>query len=180
MTLYHGELLEGIYEDWGLRHAALSHAASQLPDPPDGVPRQRGNFEQSIAYGQEILRRDPVREEIHRSLMRLYLENGQRTLAIRQYARCCELLEQELGVPPLEETQALYQQIMAASRVGAPTTPMQPASADITQLLRELQAVKQNIDEATRTLAGACELPSSQSPNIPLNGPSGNGAVMQK
>ncbi len=180
LTLYRGEFLEGIYEDWALRERErfrMLHlnCLTRLME----FHASRGNFAQSIGYGHEILRRDPLREEIQRSLMRLYLESGQRSLAIRQYARCCELLNQELGVPPLEETQALYRQIMTVARVGTPTAPIQPTSADLTQLLRELQTVKQNIDEAARTLARV-QAAVSQFANIPLNGPSGDGAVMQK
>ena len=116
LTLYRGELLEGMYEDWALRErerfrSLHLNCLTRLMECYAG----RRNFEQSIALAHEILRRDPVREEIHRALMRIYLESGQRTLAMRQYVRCRELLDQELGVSPLEETQLLYQQIIAPS-----------------------------------------------------------------
>lgn len=137
LTLYRGELLEGIYEDWALRERERFrtlhlNCLTRLME----FHASRGNFAQSIAYGQEILRRDPLREEIHRGLMCIYLESGQRALAIRQYTQCCELLEQELGVPPLEETQALYQQIVASSRPGAQVSG-QPPTSEIAQLMHE-------------------------------------------
>ena len=36
--------------------------------------------------------------------MQLYAWSGQRSAAVRQYRECVRVLEQELGVPPLEET----------------------------------------------------------------------------
>ena len=42
----------------------------------------------ALRMATSTLERHPLREEIHRSLMKLYQESGQRTLAIRQYSRC--------------------------------------------------------------------------------------------
>ena len=65
--------------------------------------------------------------------------------------QCRELLDQELGVPPLEETQALYQQIVAVSRPGAPATG-QPPAQEIAQLMHELQLVRQSLSETARAV----------------------------
>ena len=64
---YRGELLEGVYDDWALRERERFrtlhlNCLTRLMEFHAG----RKNFEQSIAFGQEILRRDPLREEIHR------------------------------------------------------------------------------------------------------------------
>ncbi len=125
LTLYRGELLESMYEDWALRErerfrSLHLNALTRLME----CYAARGNFEQSIALAHEILRRDPVREEIHRALIRIYLESGQRPLAMRQYVQCRDILQREMGVPPLEETQALYQQIVALSHPGMQTGTM--------------------------------------------------------
>ncbi len=153
LSLYRGELLEGIYEDWVLRErerfrSLYLNCLTRLME----CYASRKNFERSIALAQEILRRDPVREEIHRALMRIYLESGQRSLAVRQYVHCREILDQELGVGPLEETQVLYQQICAASRAGAREMTGQLGNPEIAQLACELQAVRQSLVEAARTL----------------------------
>ena len=44
--------------------------------------------------------------------MLLYAWSGERNAALRQYRECVRILEQELGVPPLEETTSLYQNIL--------------------------------------------------------------------
>jgi hypothetical protein len=52
--------------------------------------------------------------------MRLYALAGQRAAALRQYRECVRRLQGELGVPPLEETTALYR---AIKEEGAPPLP---------------------------------------------------------
>lgn len=152
LALYRGDLLEGLYDDWALRERERFRlrylsCLTRLME----FHAAKNNFEQSITYGHEIIRRDPLREETHRDLMRMYLERGQRTLAIRQYGQCRDLLHQELGVPPLEETQMLYHQIRATLPVLTPATG-QPMSQEIAQLSHELQLVKRSLDDTTRAL----------------------------
>lgn len=149
LTLYRGELLEGIYEDWALRErerfrSLYLNCLTRLME----FHASRHDLDQSIAYGHEILRQDPLREEIHRDLMRMYLDSGQRRLAIRQYTQCRDLLMQELGIPPLEETQALYQQIFALSPSDTQAKG-QLINQEIGQLAHELQLVKRHLDETT-------------------------------
>lgn len=153
LILYRGELLEGMYEDWALRErerfrSLHLNCLTRLMEFYAG----RKNFQQSIACAHEILRRDPVREEIHRALMRIYLDSGQRTLAMRQYVRCRDFLDQELGVAPLEETQLLYQQITASSRSDTRDDKRQSVDPDMAQLLRELQLARQGLVETARVL----------------------------
>jgi DNA-binding SARP family transcriptional activator len=153
LTLYRGELLEGVYADWALRErerfrSLHLNCLTRLMEFYDC----RKDFERGIDLAREILRRDPMREEIHRALMRLYLESGQRTLALSQYIQCRDLLSQELGVLPLEETMALYQQILASSQADAQKAAGQRSSQEIAQLLDELHLVRHSIIEAARAL----------------------------
>src|SRR5688572_25415144 len=65
LPLYTAELLEGFYDDWALRERErlrLSHLNSlaRLMD----YYRHHGAYEESLAYGQQILSHDPLREEI--------------------------------------------------------------------------------------------------------------------
>lgn len=153
LTFYRGELLEGVYEDWALRErerfrSLHLNCLTRLMEFYTG----RKDFEQSIALAQEILRRDPVREEIHRALMRTYLASGQRSLAVRQYVYCRDTLDQELGVSPLEETQLLYEEICALSQGGVRETAGQASSAEVAQLVHELHLVRQSLVDAARAL----------------------------
>lgn len=153
LTLYRGELLEGVYDDWALRErerfrSLHLNCLTRLME----YYASRKDFERSIELAHEILRRDPMREEIHRALMRLYLESGQRTLAMSQYVQCRDLLGQELGVLPLQETMVLYQQILSSSQADARKAVGQPSCQEIAQLMDELHLVRHSIIEAARTL----------------------------
>jgi DNA-binding SARP family transcriptional activator len=154
LTLYRGELLEGMYDDWALRERERFRMLRL-----SGLNRlmefyaSRNNFEQSIACGREILHQDPLREEIHRDLMRIYLLNGQRGLAMRQYEQCRAYLQQELGIPPLEETEALYRQILALEPTANLPTGSQPIPQDMIELAHELQIIKRNLEENSKALA---------------------------
>ena len=127
IQLYVGELLEGFYDDWALRERerlrslylkSLAHLMRYYG--------HNGTCENAIACGQQILNLDPLREEIHREVMRLYLQSGQRTMAIRHYKSCFRILDAELGITPMEETQALYHQILQGTgSQQAKSTPRQ-------------------------------------------------------
>ncbi|HDQ72952.1 MAG TPA: tetratricopeptide repeat protein [Chloroflexi bacterium] len=72
----------------------------------------RGELHHAVPFAQRWLNRDPLNESAHRLLMRLYTWNKQREAALRQYQRCREALEQELGRFPEEETDQLYHAII--------------------------------------------------------------------
>jgi DNA-binding SARP family transcriptional activator len=132
VQLYVGDLLEGFYDDWALRERehlrslylkTLSHLM--------GFHGCRRNWEWAIAYGEKILELDPLREEVYRDVMRLHAQNGHRTLAIRQYRICRDILKKELGITPMEETQSLFRQIRKAEEVHhvrETFSPRQPPS----------------------------------------------------
>ena len=112
LELYGGELLEGFYDEWALRERERLRALylKCLTYLVQYYNFQK-EYEKATAYGQKILDLDPIREDIHRELMRLYLESGQRALAARQYRICQLTLAKELGVLPMDETRMLYAQI---------------------------------------------------------------------
>jgi len=70
-----------------------------------------GNYEKAIGIAKRQVALDPLHEPAHRQLMQLYAQSGQYNTALRQYQECERVLENELGVPPLEETTRLYQTI---------------------------------------------------------------------
>ena len=90
----------------------------------------RGEFEPAIVYGRRSLALDPMNESAHRQLMQVYSWAGQRTAALGQYRECVRVLDQELGVSPLDETTQLYQAIREDRAPPAPDPqdgPIAPA-----------------------------------------------------
>jgi len=64
----------------------------------------RGNFEESHNWLDKILQHEPVDEIVHRAKMRLYEKQGERSMALKQFEKCREILRRELWVEPEEET----------------------------------------------------------------------------
>lgn len=113
VDLYVGDLLEGVYEDWCLydrERLSLLHlnALSKLMV----FHELSGTYERGLAYGERILACDHTREKVHRQMMRLYWLLGDRNAALAQYKRCVQVLREDLGIPPMEETRLLYKRMV--------------------------------------------------------------------
>jgi DNA-binding SARP family transcriptional activator len=71
-----------------------------------------GRRDEGIKVCQRLLELDPLQEDIHRLLMRLYWDTGRRTQALRQYRSLEKILRRELDIEPVQETQELYERIL--------------------------------------------------------------------
>lgn len=121
VALYQGDLLEGCYHDWFLyERERLQNMYLTMLDKLLAYHMQQGDYESGIECGGQILRYDRARECTHQQLMVLYARAGRRTSALRQYERCAEALDEELGVQPSQLTGAIYQEIRADA---IPTMP---------------------------------------------------------
>jgi DNA-binding SARP family transcriptional activator len=115
-----GDLLEGYYDDWILiERARLTAARSRALYLLMGAARDAGQTERALVFGQRILEADPLRESIHRAVIRLHLVLNQRGQALRQFETCKRLLRDELGIAPMPETTVLLAEINARRPVAA-------------------------------------------------------------
>ena len=73
----------------------------------------------AIAYAHRWLNLDPLHEPAHCQLMQLYADSGEWTAVHNQYQALTDLLEAEMGAPPLTETTALYQQLCQMREMAA-------------------------------------------------------------
>jgi DNA-binding SARP family transcriptional activator len=118
--LYRDQFLAGFdpgvapaFEEWQTNererlHVVLLRALSELVRSLSLL----GARSRAIETCARLVTLDPLNEEAHRMLMRLYWENGQRSEALRQYRACREVLRTELGVPPVEETEEVYRRVL--------------------------------------------------------------------
>jgi DNA-binding SARP family transcriptional activator len=132
VMLHRGDFLSGFslrdspnFDDWQFFQAdslrrELAAALERLVQCHSAM----GDFQQGIAYARRWLALDTLHEPAHRLLMQLYAWAGQRTAALHQYRECVQVLEQELGVAPLEATTQLYQAIKE-NQVPPPPVPLQ-------------------------------------------------------
>jgi predicted ATPase/DNA-binding SARP family transcriptional activator len=80
-----------------------------------------GEWEAAVVHARRWLSLDVLHEPAHRMLMTLYAWSDQRAAALRQYRECVRILDQELGVAPLEETTLLYRAIQENDLPPQPT-----------------------------------------------------------
>ena len=114
-ALYRGDLLAGLDDDWvmierqRLRNIYLD-VLMRLAEAHDA----RQESEAALIFARRLSALDPLREDVHRLIMRLFIKGGNRGKAIEQYRICQGELGSELGVEPMEETKALYAEIVGA------------------------------------------------------------------
>lgn len=131
VALYRNDILAGFTDDWALRarelhRRTLLNALGRLMQ----LSTLAQDYPRAIGYGQDILDRDALREDVHRELMRLFLLNGQRARALQQFETCRASLRKELAIEPMRETLTLYQRIAdsAVRRAGEPRVATEPTS----------------------------------------------------
>lgn len=71
---------------------------------------EREQFAAVVSICQKTLSKDACNEEAHLHLMRCYLRQGYRHLAIGQYQTCTEVLREELGIAPSEKLHVFFQE----------------------------------------------------------------------
>ncbi len=114
VTAYRGDLLPtDLYEEWAAEHRdALQERFLELLVRLGEEYLGAGYLSEAGDVFRQVLAREPIREEAHRGLMRIYAARGSDARALHQYQLCKEVLVEELGVDPSTETTQLYQEIL--------------------------------------------------------------------
>ena len=127
---YRGDFLDGFdarapgFEDWMLAERYRLHArAVDLLRRLRHRHAEAGDSDRAVVVALRLLALEPLEEEAHRALMRLYAGHGRAEAALRQFHICREVLARELAVQPQAETEALY-------RENPRSPPRPPAAAD--------------------------------------------------
>ncbi|HSM58116.1 MAG TPA: BTAD domain-containing putative transcriptional regulator [Candidatus Sulfomarinibacteraceae bacterium] len=159
LSLYVGDLFEDCYDDWILRHRERLHLQylSSLGRLMQYFEAKQ-LFGKALAYGRKILSVDPLREQIHRYLMRLYVRNDQPGLAVQQYETCERILHEELGIAPMAETQTLYQRIISGKPLDDVTAVSSEPQKSLQQALQQLRQAMHALADAQDRLDDAREL----------------------
>ncbi len=123
-TFYGGEFLEEFdgpqdAMDWVMSmRAECRDLAANVLKRRLHAQNERGDIETAIRSARELLSLDPYSEDSHRTLMRLYASNGERSKAIAQFQNCRQMMQHELGVEPSPETKALADEIALRDSVA--------------------------------------------------------------
>lgn len=143
VRLYRGDLLAGFFlrgcvdfEEWlvgkqeQIREEALETFRTLVK-----VYLARGEHRFGTQYAKRLLAIDPLSEETHRQLMRLYVLAGRRNRALAQFEQLLNLLQAELGVEPVEETQELYRSILLQGAAGDASADEEETTPPIVPLI---------------------------------------------
>lgn len=113
VKLYQGDYLENLYYDWALdERRSLRELYLNALQILAQYHAGRDDYEAALSYGQQILAKDPLQENVHCEMMRYYNRLGDRKAVIGQYQQLEAVLADELGIEPLLETQKLFQTLL--------------------------------------------------------------------
>lgn len=169
LQLYRGNLLEGWGQNWVLfERERFQRMYLELVEKQMAFSEVHGEYKSGLEVGLAGLRQDAAHEGIHQRMIQIYHLLGDRTAALRQYERCVQSLQNELGVTPSASTQALYRRVCnglpavpvtgrpapapSAESQPAESAPAQPASppdvaATLSQLTNQLEALQRSVAE---------------------------------
>ena len=111
------------------------------------------DVESAIVHARRWVNVDPLHEPAHRALMRLLAKTGDRSAALRQYRDCAHLLDRELGVTPLPETNALRDAIERGEE--APEAHSRPAAPTVHETVGDLYTLHGDYAKAIASYASA-------------------------
>ncbi|MEW5870489.1 MAG: BTAD domain-containing putative transcriptional regulator [Chloroflexota bacterium] len=112
VTLYQGDLLEGMYDDWVLNEREyLREQFLQALNRLLQLEKGAGRLEEALRYALRLAQAEPWQEQVQREVMRLYVALQRPEAALKQYEACRTALRNELDIEPEPETVALAQEI---------------------------------------------------------------------
>jgi two-component SAPR family response regulator len=115
IDLYKAPFLQTISMSWVEdRRDHLRQLYAQALIGMGRIQQRRGDRERALGFFARSLKEAPEREDIHRDVMRLYLDLGMVNDARMQYERLEEVLEATVGVKPSRESREVYEQIKEA------------------------------------------------------------------
>ncbi|MHC0037117.1 BTAD domain-containing putative transcriptional regulator [Pseudoneobacillus sp. C159] len=118
LRIYKGDYLpERRYEDWCIsKREKLLVLFLRGAEKMAQLYVQNENYDLAIGWCEQILERDRTWEEAYRLLMYCYYRKNNRPKAMKWYEKCIEILEEELGVSPLEPTKHMYDMILESTK----------------------------------------------------------------
>ena len=164
LALYRGDLLDGMYQEWVLRERErLRQIYLDSLNCLMSFYLQEQEYERSLAFGKQILALEPLREDVHRTVIEAHWFAGNRSSAIQQYEECCKLLANELGIDPMIETRRLYRKIVSEPPAGKipssiPTDFALHSPTTMDQAMKQLSLAMRMLEQAEMQLQHAIKM----------------------
>jgi CheY-like chemotaxis protein len=161
--LYRGNLLEGFvsavdgYDEWlAAERLRYWRVGVGILGKLLAAQIRAGWWENAVDVAGRLLSLDPTQEVVHRTLMRLQLDQGRADAALRRYQECVEILRREFNREPSAETEKVHEAILdALEQSPAPRDVfLKPLDRPVLILLVEDDLVSQALMEGFLTGAG--------------------------
>lgn len=116
LDLYKGDFVTTFYSDWCIpRRNELRQSCLDAHYQLALIAYKNLDFEKSIFYWKKIISMNAMLEYAHEGLIRCYIQQGHRNLALYHYHYYATTLQNELDILPGESLQILYQNLMKSS-----------------------------------------------------------------
>ena len=114
---YGGDFLDGMSAgEWALvRRDELRRAFESALLAAGRLQTAAGHHQAAVTAFRRAVAHEPLNETAHRELMSSWARLGETARAVRHYEELTELLRAQVGVPPAQETTALYRRLLATS-----------------------------------------------------------------
>ena len=113
IELYRGDYVQSFYSDLcSMRRDELRSMHMDAHQELALIFWREEQFDESMHHWQNLLAVDNCLEDAHYGLMSCYIRQGKRGLALRQYQRCVDILQEELSVSPGPAIQKLHQRLI--------------------------------------------------------------------
>jgi len=114
VTIYKGQFLKEVNNmEWARqRRVELRDMYAEALINIARIQRQKGKKDEALVYFVRGAAERPDREDVHREVMELYAESGQKDAIAAQYRILEETLTHKLGINPSQETRDLYERLV--------------------------------------------------------------------
>ncbi|HEU5378223.1 MAG TPA: BTAD domain-containing putative transcriptional regulator [Ktedonobacteraceae bacterium] len=113
VDLYSGDYVQSFYNDWCMLHRdELRQMYMDARHQLALIAWRNEQVEISLQHWQHLLTLDSCNEKAHYGIIRCHLRRGQRDLALKQYQRCKQNLQETLQAAPGAALQRLYQRYL--------------------------------------------------------------------
>jgi two-component SAPR family response regulator len=113
VDLYRGDFLPASDWEWAFAHReALRETYLEALVGLATSAYTRGDFQEAIVTFKRALQIDPFREDIHRTILTCYAEQGEQNQVLKHFNQLKESFQKELAVEPSHETLSLAEALL--------------------------------------------------------------------
>ena len=132
------------FNDWlSIQRANWTRRSISLLEALSNYQMNQRHYAAAIQTLDKLLILEPWYESAHRMMMTAYWRRRDYNSALRQYEACRTFLQEDLGIPPMPQTDELYERIRDARET--PTISLPAAATSLTGRAKEMADLKRQL-----------------------------------